>query len=102
VIVSLRVESHKLFTRDKNNLQYRANITLFEALLGFEMNITHLDNHTVYVKHAAVSTPGFSKTIPNEGMPVIGGGGTYGDLEVMFDIEFPKKLDEEEKELLSR
>ena len=28
-------------------------------------------------------------------------GGTYGDLSVLFDIDFPKKLDEEEKELLS-
>lgn len=80
----------------------RANITLFEALLGFEMNITHLDNRSVFIKHDAVSTPGFFKTVANEGMPVFGGGGTYGDLVVMFDIDFPKKLDDEEKELLGR
>ena len=34
------------------------------------------------------------------GMP-IPGAGTYGDLNIIFDINFPKKLDEEEKELLS-
>jgi DnaJ-class molecular chaperone len=28
-------------------------------------------------------------------------GGRYGDLNINFDIDFPKKLDEEEKELLS-
>jgi DnaJ-class molecular chaperone len=54
----------------------KANITLFEALLGFVMNITHLDNRSIEVKHEAVSQPGFSKLVPNMGMPVPGGGGT--------------------------
>lgn len=101
VRVGLRVAEHAQFSRKDADLIYQANITLFEALLGFSMNITHLDNHTVEVQHDAVSSPGFSKVIINEGMPVIQGGGTYGDLIVMFDIEFPKRLDEEEKALLS-
>jgi len=83
-------------------LRFRAySYPLSFKLSRFEMNITHMDNRTVLLRHDAVSTPGFSKTVPNEGMPVLGGGGSYGDLIVFFDIEFPKKLDEEEKELLS-
>jgi len=85
--------------RQTHDLVYRANITLFEALLGFSLNITSVDNRSVEVKHDAVSQPGFSKTISNEGMPVLGAG-SYGDLIVMFDIDFPRRLDDAEKELL--
>uniref|UniRef100_A0A7S4PRA3 Uncharacterized protein n=1 Tax=Guillardia theta TaxID=55529 RepID=A0A7S4PRA3_GUITH len=100
VHIGLRVNEHKDFSRKEHDLYYKTNISLFEALLGFVMNITHLDNHSVEIKHDAVSTPGFTKVIANEGMPIPGGGGTFGDLVVVFDIEFPKKLNEEEKELL--
>ena len=101
VHIGLRVADHATFTRKDNDLSMRANITLFEALLGFVMNVSHLDNRTVEVKHEAVSKPGFSKLMPGLGMPIPGGGGTYGDLTILFDIDFPKKLDEEEKDLLS-
>ncbi|EKX37239.1 hypothetical protein GUITHDRAFT_59629, partial [Guillardia theta CCMP2712] len=100
VHIGLRVNEHKDFSRKEHDLYYKTNISLFEALLGFVMNITHLDNHSVEIKHDAVSTPGNMKVIANEGMPIPGGGGTFGDLVVVFDIEFPKKLNEEEKELL--
>ena len=45
--------------------------------------------------------PGFSKLVPGLGMPIPGAGGTYGDLSILFDIDFPKKLDDEEKQVSS-
>jgi DnaJ-class molecular chaperone len=45
--------------------------------------------------------PGFSKLVPGMGMPIPGAGGTYGDLSILFDIDFPKKLDDEEKQVSS-
>mmetsp|Transcript_15472 Transcript_15472/g.34582 ORF Transcript_15472/g.34582 Transcript_15472/m.34582 type:complete len:692 (-) Transcript_15472:171-2246(-) len=100
VHVGLRVNDHPRFTRKVHDLVYRANISLFEALLGFSLNVTSVDNRSVEIKHDAVSQPGFSKTIRNEGMPVLHAG-SYGDLVVAFDIDFPKRLDDAEKELLS-
>ena len=81
VHIGLRVTDHPVFTRKENDLHMRANISLFEALLGFVMNITHLDNRSVEVKHEAVSSPGFSKTLPGLGMPIPGGGGDFRGLE---------------------
>ena len=43
------VEGHDVYTRSGDNLETRINITLFEALLGFSVNLTHLDNHTAEV-----------------------------------------------------
>ena len=56
------VEGHDVYTRSGDNLETRINITLFEALLGFSVNLTHLDNHTAEVCVCARVRPmrGFS------------------------------------------
>ncbi len=46
--------------------------------------------------------PGFTRTIPGEGMPLVDNTDTKGDLVVEFDIEFPKSLTADSKELIKR
>ena len=38
---------HKVFTRDGDDLRMDVTITLRQALLGFEIEIPHLDEHKV-------------------------------------------------------
>lgn len=40
-------EPHPFFHREKNNLKIKADITLVDALVGFERTIEHLDGHKV-------------------------------------------------------
>jgi len=44
---------HPVFTREGENLKINMNITLKEALIGFEKELTHLDGHKVTVSKGA-------------------------------------------------
>ena len=51
------------------------------------------------------SRPGFTRVIPGEGMPHVDAAEKQqqrGDLVVEFDIEFPKSLSAESKDLVKR
>ena len=89
----------KLFKREKDNLRYTMDITLRDALLGFDKYITHLDGHKVKVKKEGVSQQGDVIKIKGEGMPIHNKGGT-GDLYVVLNIRFPEKLTDTQKEKL--
>lgn len=46
-------KEHDRFKRDNNNLHTSMDITLEEALLGFERSLQHLDGHEVIVRSSA-------------------------------------------------
>ncbi|KIS71579.1 uncharacterized protein UMAG_10006 [Mycosarcoma maydis] len=60
------------FRRGGTSLYKTLPISLSEALLGFERNLTHLDGRTITIRRDAVTQPGFVSVIDNEGMPVRG------------------------------
>ena len=68
VIVRLNVASHANFSRDKDDLVHRVNITLFEALLGFHYELQHVANRTLNITQDAVSQLGGFLTIEDEGV----------------------------------
>lgn len=101
--VVLRVRSSKVrggWRRKETSLYWRETIGVEEALLGFERNITHLDGHTVQLKRAGVTQPGFVQTISGEGMPVFEGTG-HGDLYVEYNVVLPTSLSPDLKRRLA-
>lgn len=50
VVFVISQSPHAVFKRVDNNLYYNLDLTLEEALLGFEKRIVHLDGHEVVVK----------------------------------------------------
>ena len=68
-----------------------------EALLGFEKEITHLDDRKITVKREIVSQPGDIIKIEGEGMP-IHQSSEKGDLYVKVEIKFPQILTEKQIE----
>ena len=91
----------KFFKREKNNLRYEMEITLRDALLGFDKYITHLDGHQVRVKKDSVSQQGDVIKIKGEGMP-IHNKGDFGDLLISLKIKFPQDLTEEQRTKLQK
>lgn len=89
-------------TREGNNLVYRKEISLSEALCGLEFVIKHLDNRKILLKTDKIITPNTVMKISNEGMPVRKQDLTYGDLIIRFVINFPFKLSNERKKFLKR
>ena len=89
----------KLFKREKDNLRYTLEISLRDALLGFEKYITHLDGHKVRVKREGVSQQGDVIKIKGEGMPIHNKGDT-GDLFIVLNIKFPDNLTDIQRDKL--
>lgn len=81
------------FTRNGNDLNYKQEILLSEALCGGAFRITTLDDRKLFITLNDVITPNTVKTIKGEGMP-------GGNLVITFDIVFPKLNDMQKQSLL--
>jgi len=94
VIFVLEQAKHKTFHRKGNDLLMKKEITLTEALCGYDFIITHLDGRRLNAKAepGEITEEGQVKVIENEGMPLLGSGGFQrGRLFVVFKIKFPKQ-----------
>jgi len=94
---------HQYFERDRENLIYKASITLSQALRGVKLTIPHFDGNTREVTiRDRVIDPNYIHRIPGAGMPKPKEPGSYGDLLIKFNITFPTTLNKEQKELIKR
>lgn len=95
VVVEIQIEKHKSFIRKKAYLIYQTNITLLEALIGFEVVIEHLDKRKIIIKNKVndIIRPGEPKTVKEFGMPFFDQPFKYGNLYINFNIKFPDKVD---------
>jgi len=98
IIVVLQQKEHAVFKRDGDDLFMEQDLTLHEALCGYELRITHLDGRLLRVRSAPgeVVTPGDIKCIANEGMPVHKRPYEKGRLIIKFNVQFPKSLKEDQ------
>lgn len=104
LVITFKIAEHPLFRLRGSDLAVTAKVTLYEALLGFERKVTHLDGHTVKFKvdGGRVLSPGFVLEIEDEGMPKREDPSSFGKLLVHFQIEFPKTIaDDVKKDLQS-
>src|SRR3989338_1001588 len=96
--VKLHIKAAAKFSREGNNLITSLPIKLSDALLGGEYHITTLDG-----EERVSVTPGISHgeviRVRGKGVPT---GRTRGDLLVRVDIEFPKKLSKNARELVEK
>jgi len=97
VVFVVKEEPHSTFKRNKDDIIYTAKVPLSDALTGFMVDVPTLDEKVITVPVNDVVSPGYRKMIPGEGMPVPKQPGSRGNLVVDFDIEFPKRMPEEER-----
>jgi DnaJ family protein B protein 13 len=103
IVFIVRDKPHKTFRRDLNaNLIYTQPIPLALALIGTTIHVPTLDGRVLDLPITDVVRPGFTRTIPGEGMPLVDDPKHRGDLIVEFDIEFPRYLTPDSKELVRR
>jgi len=98
LIFKINTMPHPKFTRQGDNLHYKGEITLLEALIGFKKFIKHLDGHTVTLQRNSVTKPGHVMIIKGEGMPIHKYPSQKGDLYVTFSVKFPDKITEEQRQ----
>jgi len=97
--VKLHVRRDAHFIREGNNLETRLSIRLTDALLGGEHRIRTLDgDETLHVPAGIIH--GEMVRMRGKGVPY--GRGSRGDLLVRINIDFPKKLSKDARELVER
>mmetsp|Transcript_401 Transcript_401/g.1112 ORF Transcript_401/g.1112 Transcript_401/m.1112 type:complete len:402 (-) Transcript_401:178-1383(-) len=91
VLVTVEVLPHRHFKRSGANLLLHLQISLLEALTGFEREVLHLDGHIIHISvpRGTVVHPGTALEIQGEGMPAHDDPSHFGNLLLHFDIGFP-------------
>lgn len=91
IIVVLDEKEHPVFKRSGLNLVMELEITLVEALCGFQRVITHLDDRQLLITSppSTVVKTGDIRTVSGEGMPKYKDPYEKGRLIITFKVIFP-------------
>lgn len=106
IIVIINEIAHSTFKRSQlqpAHLYMTQKISVFQALLGeFEIVLNGLNKDLINLNMGkTLIKPGTVLCIKKKGMKqVVDGKTKYGDLYVIFDIEFPNELNEEQRKHL--
>jgi DnaJ family protein A protein 2 len=88
-------EKEKGFLRDNNNLIYKKEISLEDALCGVSFKLTTLDERELTISFDDVITPNEKRVVSKEGL-------NGGNLIIEFQIDFPAKISKSNKEKLRK
>lgn len=97
--IFIKIENNTPFKREGLDLIFTKNLSLKEALTGFNFTINYLNGQELSINNngGTIIKPGFRKIIPNMGFER---GEQTGNLIIKFDIEFPESLTQEQKNKL--
>lgn len=92
-------QADETFHRDRDDLYKTMEIPLVDALTGFSITLTHLDDHEFTVTMDEVTDCDHVMRVPGKGMPRRNGRG-FGDLYLTFEVDFPDELTVKQKEAI--
>ena len=98
LLITLAVKAHPLFERDGSSVLFEMPISFVQAALGAEVEVPTLDGNVKYNIPEGTQT-GSTFRLKGKGIPRLNGG-LRGDQFVTVNIETPKNLTKEQKELL--
>jgi DnaJ homolog subfamily B member 4 len=90
---------HEVYKRDANDLVVKLTIPLADALAGTTIKLQSLDGRDIMVPmDDVVIKPGDEFVVANEGMPISKDPKKKGNLRIKFEVVFPGKLTDEQRE----
>ena len=98
LLITVSVKAHALFERDGTSILLELPISFVQAALGAEVEVPTLDGKVKYTIPEGTQT-GTTFRLRGKGVPYLNGNGR-GDQYVTVNIETPKNLTKEQKELL--
>src|SRR5690606_32935522 len=102
VVFIIEEKPHPVFKRQGDDLHMTMDLSLVEALAGFNRHIKTLDGRTLNVSSHNVIHPGQQVAYPNEGMPISKRAGHKGQLIIKYNVHFPRTLSPSQKEGLKK
>jgi molecular chaperone DnaJ len=97
--VVIAIKPHEVFQRDGDHLHMELPISVYQAMLGDEVEVGSVLGEAPKVKIGAGSQPGDTLRLPGMGMPNVDGR-RRGDLNVHLRVVVPKKLSSEQRQLV--
>jgi len=104
VMVNIVVKNTTEFIRDELDLILKKKITFKESLVGFKFDIKHISGKKYCINNfdGKVIKDGYMKVVPNLGFFKEDNRGTLkGNLLVVFNVEYPDKLEKEVRDKLA-
>jgi DnaJ-class molecular chaperone len=100
IVIIIKEFQHTHFIRKNNDLVYKKKISIFESLSGTKFFIENLEKKKLEINITEIINNETIKYIPNQGLP-IKNKNLYGDMVIIFDIEYPKEIHDKEKKILT-
>ncbi|KAG6786144.1 dnaJ [Populus alba x Populus x berolinensis] len=102
IIFVIAEKRHSLFRREGEDLEIGVEIPLVKALTGCQISIPLLGGKKTSLLIDDIIYPGYERIIEGQGMPNTKEQGKRGSLKVVFLVEFPTELtDEQRSDILS-
>lgn len=99
--IRIKVQAHPVFLRKGDDLFLKVPISFSQAALGDELEIPLIDTTKILLTLPAGTESGRVVRVSDKGIPHFTGQGR-GDMYVEFLVKTPKKLTQEQKELLEK
>lgn len=99
LFVVCQVMPHKFFERDGENLIVKVPVTFTEAALGADILVPTLDSTPVTLRIKPGTQSGSRHRVKGKGVDT---AKKVGDLIVTIEVQVPKELNKEEKEILEK
>ena len=103
VIFIVKETNNTLFKRTGNNLIFNHTIKLCDSIIGTTIGFSHINGEKIVFKEENMIKENSYSILKNKGMPIPYQSGKFGNLYVVYSIEYPdKNLSYSEKEILKR
>ena len=99
IYVTVRLKKHSIFTRQDDNVYCEIPITFTQATLGADIQVPLVDGTTVTYKIPEGTQTGTKFTIKDKGFVHINSG-YKGNLIFTVQVQVPKRLSREQRDLL--
>jgi molecular chaperone DnaJ len=99
--IRIVVKKHPVFERRGDDLSIKRDITFSQAVGGGEVGIPTLEGTQVVLKVPEATESGQVLRVKGKGIPHFSGLGR-GDIYAQLNIQIPKKLSKEQKQLLQK
>ena len=97
--ITLRVKKHSIYSRDGNNVLCDVPITITQATLGANLEIPMVDGSVEKFKIPEGTQTGTKFIIRDKGFKVINSNSSYGNFIFTVQIQTPKRLTKEQRDL---
>lgn len=101
LIITIKVEKHPLYNRIDDDINMDLPVDIYTATLGGKIDVKTLKGK-IKINIPAETSNGKTLRLAGLGMPKYGKDSEYGDMFVKIDLQTPKNLTPEEKELLKK